>query len=397
MDSALFFWYNTGKENIKMNDTPLQNDDLREKVRNAIVIEMGKGRSSQEIIDLALRAGAPEALIREELETVQAEQPKKKIHLNWKWMAYGGAGLLSVTGGIAFALWLPTKDNTSVSEALLDTTLPAEEQHAAPEEKDKKIEEGVMTETEENSKENEEVSPPEENQGTTEEMGNNEDTPETEENNESEERSLIMTEEPESPDKTENAGNTETALPLFLRVPEQIPLASGKYSILSSDPSRLNIALNGSVLTITGYEPGTATVTLVEESSSRKFSFEVAILPEEETERTLSLALEVGKKKYIRSFVGQKVTVTTSDDSVAKAKISGSGILVISAEIPGEAEISVTNTENSLTTVYELTVSGSVEKSEETKEENKSAEIMGKEEDSETMEENSSNGEEPEK
>ena len=70
---------------------------------------------------------------------------------------------------------------------------------------------------------------------------------------------------------------------------------------------------------------------------------------------------------------------------------------MISAEIPGEAEISVTNTENSLTTVYELTVSGSVEKSEETKEENKSAEIMGKEEDSETMEENSSNGKEPEK
>ena len=89
---------------------------------------------------------------------------------------------------------------------------------------------------------------------------------------------------------------------------------------------------------------------------SRKFSFEVAILPRKKLSEQLSLALEVGKKTYIRSFVGQKVTSNHFRWFCGESKNFRSGILVISAEIPGEAEISVTNTENSLTTVYELTV-----------------------------------------
>ena len=74
--------------------------------------------------------------------------------------------------GIALRCGFRQKDNTSVSEALLnDATLPAEEQHAAQEKKIK-IEEGVMKPKK--IPKRMKLVYPEENQGTTEEMGNNE-------------------------------------------------------------------------------------------------------------------------------------------------------------------------------------------------------------------------------
>lgn len=370
-----------------MTDTlppsPTSSDDsLREKVRNAILVEMEKGRTPEEILDLAVRAGAPKELIVEELANVPVEAPKKKgISLNWKWFAYGGMGFASVVGGIAFALWLPEKESTS-NDLPISTPPVVQKEHAVAEEekaegdekKSGQESEGIKEGTKETlpQEEEKETENAEDLATTTKETENTEEPSPEQKESEDTQETIAEKNDPEISETEKSSESTkeeavkaeqssiveEDALPLFLRLPEQILLASGEYSILSSDPSRLNIALNGSALSLTGYEPGMATVTLVEKASSQKFSFSVNVLAEEVTERKIPLTLNVGKKKYIRSYVDQKVEAMSSDESVASAKVSGSGILVITAEKQGEIEISVTNTEKKLTTVYELSVVG---------------------------------------
>ena len=182
-----------------------------------------------------------------------------------------------------------------------------------------------------------------------------------------------MTEEPESPDKPKMPKEYRDCSSALLRVLQSKFLsASGKYSILVLIQSRLEISLHGSVWPLRIRTRNSNRYSV--EESSRKFSFEVLYSSRKKLSER-SPCFRSGKEKIHSDFVGQKVTVTTSDDSVANKNFRKRYFWWFPQGIPGGPEISVTNTENSLT-VYELTVSGSVEglKSEE----NKSAEIMGR-------------------
>lgn len=122
---------------------------------------------------------------------------------------------------------------------------------------------------------------------------------------------------------------------------------NGGYKVNSSDATVATAVISGNEVIVTGLEYGTATLTVTDWT---KKSANVKIIVDQEQElviKTSSTTMFFGESKTLEVYTGNGgYSITSSDESVATAKISEDGKIDITSIAPGTATLTVKDKHN---------------------------------------------------
>jgi len=122
---------------------------------------------------------------------------------------------------------------------------------------------------------------------------------------------------------------------------------NGGYKVNSSDATVATAVISGNEVIVTGLEYGTATLTVTDWT---KKSANVKIIVDQEQElviKTSSTTMFFGESKTLEVYTGNGgYSITSSDESVATAKISEDGKIDITSIAPGTTTLSVKDKHN---------------------------------------------------
>ena len=149
----------------------------------------------------------------------------------------------------------------------------------------------------------------------------------------------------DAPSYTNLAVDTET---LTINLDEtaegsfRIVEGNGSYKVTSSDAEVVTAAISGDEVIVTGLQYGTATLTVTDWA---KKSANVKVVVDQERDlvmKTSSTTMFLGESKTLEVYTGnQGYSITSSNESVATAKISEDGKIDIMTVTPGTATLTV--------------------------------------------------------
>ena len=149
----------------------------------------------------------------------------------------------------------------------------------------------------------------------------------------------------DAPSYTNLAVDTET---LTINLDEtaegsfRIVEGNGSYKVTSSDAEVVTAAISGDEVIVTGLQYGTATLTVTDWA---KKSANVKVVVDQERDlvmKTSSTTMFLGESKTLEVYTGnQGYSITSSNESVATAKISEDGKIDIMTVTPGTATLKI--------------------------------------------------------
>jgi hypothetical protein len=340
-------------------------DQTKAKIQQAIALEVEKGRTDEQILQLAQQAGLDATVVAEELKAFRNQKgPKRFIK--------PALITLIATGAIGGGVWFA---NAYLIESLHDDELidpivakeqPSEDDNEIPKDEpnpDKIVDPAVTDTPIPEVKDGSPAAP-----GTADTPGTLPESDLTDEPiapggepvepNADEE---VVTPPEQTPDDNEGLEPSELQKPeaveFFVGLAEIFPLpGAGQFSVSFQESGILIANPQQDALLFTPIKEGETVLNIVHRRTGQKLSYPIKVLPEQGSRRTRELSLTIGEREIINDFSDADIELTTRNSNVISVEKGRDNLVIITANEQGVTNFSVAEPEKQRTTVYVVEV-----------------------------------------